>query len=89
MFCGSVCYEINEFCAKAILPIVGEDIPLKHLQWAKVQNLNQSMDHIKWTDADDDDNRTLHKGFYKNGGIIFYRDGREVVNILFKAMPVI
>jgi len=70
--------KINEFCAKAIVPIVGEDIPLKHLQWAKVQNLNQSMDHIKWIDANDDDHRTLHKGFYKNGGIIFYRDGREV-----------
>jgi len=70
--------KINEFGAKALVPIVGEDIPLEHLQWAKAVNLNQSMNHLKWKDASEDDDRSLHKCFYKNGGIILYRDGREV-----------
>ena len=84
-----LCVEINEFGAKALVPIVGEDIPLEHLQWAKAVNLNQSMNHLKWKDASDDDNRSLHKGFYKNGGIILYRDGREVVTILASILRIL
>jgi len=69
---------INQFGAKAILPIIGDEIPLEHLQWAKAVSYPKRLDELKWKEAGDDDAKTLYKGFFKNGVVVLYRDKRKI-----------
>jgi len=69
---------INQFGANAIVPIIGDEIPLEHLQWAKATGFPKRLDEVKWTEAGDDDGRSLHKCYFKNGAVIIYRDKRKI-----------
>lgn len=69
---------INQFGKEAIVPIIGDEIPLEHLQWAKAAAFPKALDYMKWKSSSDDDTRTLHKAFFKNGLVVLYRDGRDV-----------
>jgi len=69
---------IKDLGKDALIPLIGDQIPLEHLQWGKAAAYPKSIDHIKWKSAADGDERSLHKGFFKNGCVVLYRDSREV-----------